>query len=312
MGNSSTRALTHARFGARSRRSLRTRLAVLATAFAVASVTAVIDPTGVEPSEAASSPYCGRRIAKPTGGSWECTFVENFSGRQLDYTKWRPLTSEWTGAVKQECRVNTPNNVRVLNGTLRLTVRQEASPFVCNAGDTYYLSQYTAGGITSAGLFSQAYGRFEIRAKFPEGTVAGLHSAIWLWPQEMAYGPVYSGEIDIAEFRTALPDRVVPTVHYVDDGTPQQKTNWRCFVDRPDAFHRYVVEWTPETLTFLYDDQVCLVNDWSPAPPLVKPQPFDRPFFLILNQSLAGPLAFDPATAPLPGTMQVDWVRVWS
>ena len=36
--------------------------------------------------------------------------------------------------------------------------------------------------VTTYNRFSQAYGRFEIRAKFPAATVQGLQSAFWLWP----------------------------------------------------------------------------------------------------------------------------------
>lgn len=310
MGNPGSRALARVRTHASRRFS--TRLGTVAVTLVAAGLGVALTPPGGEPSQAALfNPQCGKRIAKPGGGAWDCVWYDNFSGKQLDRTKWRPLTSDWTGAVKTECRVNDPDNIRVANGSLRLTVRKEHEPFVCRSGDTTYVSQYTAGAVTTAGLFSQAYGRFEIRARFPDGKVAGLHSAIWMWPQEMKYGPA-SGEIDIAEFRTGWPDRVTPTVHYYDDGTDQNKTNWRCFIDRPEDWHSYALEWTPQTLTFVYDGEVCLVNDWSPAAPLHKPQPFDRPFFLVLNQSLAGTNVFDAATAPLPGTMRIDWVRVWS
>ncbi len=42
------------------------------------------------------------------------------------------------------------------------------------------------------------YGRFSVRAKLPKGR--GLWPAIWMLPQEMAYGMwAASGEIDIME-----------------------------------------------------------------------------------------------------------------
>jgi hypothetical protein len=45
---------------------------------------------------------------------------------------------------------------------------------------------------------------------------------------------------------------------------------------------------------------------------LVKPQPFDQPFFVALTQALGqNGNAFDPNTTPLPATTQVDHVRVW-
>jgi hypothetical protein len=56
-----------------------------------------------------------------------------------------------------------------------------------------------------------------------------------------------------------------------------------------------------------------VADSWNPAAPLVKPQPFDQPFFINLTQALGiGANLFDPATTPLPATTQVDYVRVWS
>ncbi|MDP3889730.1 glycoside hydrolase family 16 protein [Nocardioides sp.] len=268
-------------------------------------------PVGLTASSAAPPPDCGGVLSKSTGGVWKCTFVDHFSGQSVDTEKWIALETRRTGGRKEECRVDSPHNIAVADGTLRLTVREEAEPFVCESPTGDYTTRYTAGGVTSATRFSQTYGRFEIRAKFPSAKVQGLHSALWMWPQERRYGDL-SGEIDIAEFRTLGHDRVVPTVHYRDDGTDANKTNWWCYVENADQFHTYAVEWTPETMTFLYDGQVCLVNRWSPAAPLKRPQPFDEPYFLIMNQSLGEYLnAFDPAITPLPATMEIDYVKVW-
>ena len=47
----------------------------------------------------------------------------------------------------------------------------------------------------------QTYGRFDIRARFPEVTLPGSQGALWMTPYQNLYGlwPL-SGEIDIAEF----------------------------------------------------------------------------------------------------------------
>jgi hypothetical protein len=52
--------------------------------------------------------------------------------------------------------------------------------------------------------------------------------------------------------------------------------------------------------------------DWEPAAPLVKPQPFDQPFVINLNQSLGlGHNQFDARVTPLPASTEIDYVRVW-
>jgi beta-glucanase (GH16 family) len=222
------------------------------------------------------------------------------------------MTTEATGVNLADCRVNTPETIRVSGGYLHLTVFDTGEPFVCASANGDYSTQYAAGAVSTGRKFSQAYGRFEIRAAMPDVTVAGLHSAIWMWPQDQRYGSL-SGEIDINERRTSIPDKAVPTVHYTDDGTAGPKTSWDCIIDRPQDFHTYVLEWTKTKVTFIYDGKVCLSHEWQPAAPLIKPQPFDERYFLILNQDLGyGSNALVPGVTPLPATMKVDYVRVWS
>lgn len=283
------------------------------TVLILAALAAVVVPAGVAGSSASPRPNCGPRVAKPAGGFWQCTFDDEFNGHTLDGTAWTPVLTARTGVPTTECRVDSPNNISVSGGTLQLTVRKEAAPFVCSSPTGDYTTQYTGGAVSTYGKHAQAYGRFAIRAKFPATTVAGLHSAIWMWPQQLVYGDA-SGELDIAEFRTAMADRVVPFIHYLSDGTDPAVTSYRCLVADPGTFHDYVMEWSPDSIRFLYDGQLCLENDhWQPSAPLTMPEPFDQPFALILNQSLGtGGNAFDPSVTPLPATMEVDWVRMWS
>jgi beta-glucanase (GH16 family) len=255
-------------------------------------------------------PDCGAWVAKSTGGFWKCTFVDNFSGTTLDPTKWSPMVTSGTGVVSPECRVAGDNNIKVQSGFLRLTVRRETAPFSCKTPGGSYSTQYTGGAVTTYNKFSQAYGRFEIRARFPDAKVRGLHSAVWMWPQTMKYGGA-SGELDIAEFRTVIPDRVIPYVHY--NGADRSATNNFCMVSRPEAFHSYVMEWTVDTITVKYDGQACLVHSWQPSAPLLTPQPFDQPFAMILNQGLGHDAnSVDTGLTTLPASMYVDYVRVWS
>ncbi len=142
--------------------------------------------------------------------------------------------------------------------------------------------------VTTWKRFSQTYGRFEIKARMPDVKVAGIHSAIWLWPQDEAKrgGKPMAGEIDIAEYYSVHPDRLIPYVHYTPAAPDPAVTNNECLVDDPAAWHTYLLEWTPKTLTISYDGKTCLVNSWNPAAPLAKPAPFDQPFIIALTQSL--------------------------
>jgi beta-glucanase (GH16 family) len=166
---------------------------------------------------------------------------------------------------------------------------------------------------TAMGRFSQTYGRFEIRAKVSAARVTGLQSSLWLWPVDSSrYAPASSGEIDIAEMFSQYGDRAVPYIHYKPFLVDAFATNTLCFISNLAAFHTYTLEWTETSLRITYDGKTCLVNNWNPADPLEKPQPFDQPFFILLTQALGvGSNEFDPDGTPLPATTEVDYVRAW-
>lgn len=290
----------------------RLRVGLAVAVLAAGALGAVALPGTVSSSTAATAPYCGPTVLKSNGTPWTCTFADEFGGWRLDRNKWTPLTTAHTGIRSQECRVDETANLQVWRGALRLTVRKERAPVTCHAGSTSYNTWYTGAGVSTGQKFSQKYGRFEIRAAFPRLKVKGLHSALWMWPQATKYASHLSGEIDIAEFRTGVPDRVVPTLHYLGEAD-DWASNWNCYVYAPERYHTYGLEWTPTSMTFRYDGRVCWSHSWKPAAPLTNPSPFDEPFFLIMNQSLGSGLnnAFDPATTTLPGSMYVDYVHAW-
>jgi beta-glucanase (GH16 family) len=110
-------------------------------------------------------------------------------------------------------------------------------------------------------------------------------------------------------------------VHFVQ--TPTSKTGGGKACDVPTAttaYHTYTLEWTPQTLTFIYDDATCWVTTWSPmsryAPRgSTAPTPFDQPFYLIINLAVGD--YHTPRNQPdrrtvFPAVMSVDYIRVWS
>jgi beta-glucanase (GH16 family) len=256
----------------------------------------------------------GVRTVRWTGGTWRCTFSDDFDGPALDHSKWAVTQTGHTGfRFGGECYLDDAANVSVKGGRLDLTVRSVGKPFTCRSTVDAFRTRYTGAMITTAKRLEQAFGRFEVRARFLTAKVTGLHSAIWLWPSARTYGAwPRSGEIDIAEYYTHDPDRVIPTVHYASGRKDPTATNTRCLVATPNRFHTYAAEWTPDAITITIDGRSCLSTRWDRPGPLQKPAPFDRPFHLNLTQALGvGQNAFDPGNTPLPASMQVDHVRVW-
>ena len=271
------------------------------------------------PDAVAAEPNCGgATVLTGPDGSWECTFGDEFDGGSLDQSKWIAQRTETSGYTNGQtaCFVDSPGNISVSGGSLKLTARKEAAPFACTDPHGDFETQYTSGMVSTAeGRFSQAFGRFEVRAKVSSAQVKGLHSAFWLWPVDPTkYGSTHpaSGEIDIAELYSLFPDRAIPYIHY-DQATPDLSvTNNHCMISNPDEFHTYAVEWTSSEIEVIYDGGTCLVHTWNPAPPLNNAQPFDQPFIIALTQALGiGTNQFEPETTPLPATTEVDYVRVW-
>jgi beta-glucanase (GH16 family) len=268
-------------------------------------------------------------LLKADGTAWVCTFDDEFTGASLDRSKWLVQTTAASGFHSgAECFVDSPNNVAVADGTLRLTVRKESAPFTCATPSGSYSTQYTSGTVNGFDRFSQTYGRFEVRAKLPSTAIKGLQETLWLWPVDQTkYGlwPL-SGEIDFGEFYSQYAGWNIPYLHYgLLQSTVSWATNTNVYTALPApnnqpgmvcsydtaAFNTYAVIWEPGRITLQVNGQNCIVDNYL-ANNLTGAQPFDQPFFIALTQALGiNGNAFVDGTTPLPATTEVDYVRVW-
>lgn len=157
--------------------------------------------------------------------------------------------------------------------------------------------RYTSAMISSWGSFSQRYGLFEVRAKFPAGK--GLWPAFWLLPDNSGGPP----ELDVFEFLGHTPTTLHTTFHSIARGRRAGGTREVRTVNLTEAFHTYGVEWTPQTLIYYLDD-VEVARFPTPAD-------MHRPMYMIANLAIGGswPGAPDAYTV-FPATLQIDWVRV--
>jgi beta-glucanase (GH16 family) len=290
------------------------------------------DPTATptDPTTTPAGPDCGGTAPlKANGSPWVCTFDDEFDGTSVDRSNWLVQTTAASGFHSgAECFVDSPNNVAVAGGTLRLTVRKESAPFTCTSPSGGYSSQYTSGTINGYGRFNQTYGRFEVRAKLPNTSVKGLQETLWLWPvnsTKYGYWPA-SGEIDFAEFYSLYNGWNIPYLHYsLLQSTVNWATNSNVYTALPapnnqpgmtcsynkGAFNTYTVLWQPGRITLQVNGQNCIVDNYA-ASNATDAAPFDQPFFLALTQALGvGGNAFVDGTTPLPATTEVDYVRIW-
>jgi len=242
------------------------------------------------------------------------TWRDEFVGNAIDRSRWtfdigtgadRGLTG-W-GNNELEYYTDRTQNASVADGMLRITALKE----------NYAGSAYTSARMTTRGLFSQAGGRFEIRAALPLGR--GLWPAIWMLPEADAYGGwAASGEIDIMEARGQQPGRVEGTIHY--GGSWPANTQSGSIYTFPggqsiSAFNTYALEWdiapTPVMRWYVNDVIYGSKTDWWSSGG-AYPAPFDQPFHLLLNLAVGGNYVGSPdSSTPFPATMKVDYVRAY-
>lgn len=263
---------------------------------------------------ARSAPSCGRRqFTKPDGTPWVCTFAEEFDGKRLNRKRWQKVVTRTSGT---ECFRGGKANVKVAKGKLRLTARKLRKRIRCASPHGNFRTRYTSGSITTHGLFSQTYGRFQVRAKFPKSKVRGLQSAIWMTPQTPIYGAwPRSGEIDIVEHYTRHHRRAIPYLHYMFGfpATPNtSQTNNHCKLRKPAKFHTYVLLWEPGRIRVSIDGRRCLDHRVDPMSSWQSPQPFDHPFVFNLTHLLGVKTnKFSAKRTELPSTFVVDHWRAW-
>ena len=193
-----------------------------------------------------------------------------------------------------------PENIKVEDGMLHITAVEES----------FMGSGYTSARITTKGLFSKQYGRFEARIKLPWGQ--GIWPAFWLlgdnidtvgWPQ--------CGEIDIMEYRGQEPTIVHGSLHGpgYSGGNPITKS-YELQNDRFDTdFHIFGIEWGEGYINFYVDD--VLYNQITPAD-VTGEWVYDHEFFIIMNLAVGGSFPGSPnENTVFPQTMLVDYVRVY-
>lgn len=264
------------------------------------------------PAPAGPSDACGPQPRRADGSYWSCTFADEFSGTELDRSRWAPQTVFSSGDKlgRYACYRDHPDNISVSGGALHLTLRREDRPILC-LRNGLLPTPYSSGMVSTYRLFSQQYGRFEARYANTGTVVPGLQETFWLWPDDRYQKPLdlwpAAGEIDVAETYSQHPDLAIPFLHYTwnDNGgpVPGRNTAWNCRALR-GGYNTYTLEWTPSRIEIFVNGTSCLVNTSGD-------KAFQKPYIVSLTMLLgsSGNKASD--ATPLPASMSVDYVRVW-
>ena len=188
--------------------------------------------------------------------------------------------------------------------------RKDQNPFFLLPGEGLVIRlQKTPGGWYSGVLatvdgkgqgFSQQYGYFELRAKFP--AVAGTLPAFWLLNKEALSRHAPAAEIDVVESYMIAPAYINTTLH---DWAPPVRTlshHLARVADLSDGFHTFGMLWTATTMTFSCDGKVI---DTEPTPAVMK-----QPYYPIIDLGLGG--GWPTKGMPPYADMIIRYVRVYA
>ena len=246
-----------------------------------------------------------RAADNPAG--WELVWSDEFDGNSLDRLKWE-FEVNARGGGNRELQYYVTNNVRVRDGFLTIEARRQ---HYTGAEGT---REYTSSRIRTRRKGDWLQGRFDIRAKLPQGK--GMWPAIWMLPTDQRYGGwPHSGEIDIMELLGHEPKRVHGTLHYANERR-RHASSGKDFVlptgSFAEDFHVFRLDWEPTAMRWYVDDKSYhTTTNWSSGTNSF-PAPFDRRFHLLLNVAVGGNWPGNPdATTLFPQAMVVDYVRVY-
>lgn len=268
---------------------------------------------------------------------WRLVWAEEFDGSWLDRRRWEPQVGNgffhgpsgtfipgW-GNNELQYYTDRPANLEVSGGCLRIRALRESRD-----GCEYTSARLRTLSATGKPLFAQRYGRFEVRARAPEGK--GLWAAVWMLPVEETYGPwPASGEIDLMETVGDRAGEYLGSLHF-GSSFPERSHVTHTHGLPAEAgigeFHVYGLEWEPGEVRWLLDGEVwarqrewfsCSRRDGGRGlPPRDAadchplPAPFDQPFHLLVNLAVGGGLPGPPdESTRFPAELAVDYIRVY-
>ncbi len=247
-------------------------------------------------------PYIFTQRKHSAKRDWKIVWEDNFSGTELDTTKWTKIPSNNADWGKHMSNHNECYSVLDGNISLKGIVNYENSidprPFL-------------TGGIYTKGNFAFQYGKIEIRAKL--GSAKGAWPAIWLLAENDKYGDYpKNGEIDIMEHLN-YDDIIYQTVHSyytLEFKKTEKPLSYSTTKFNSNEFNVFGLEWHPDKLIFTLNGVETFVY------PKIKDVdelqwPFDQPFYILIDQQLGGKWVGQINPDDLPVQMTVDYVRVY-
>lgn len=250
------------------------------------------------------------RPARPA--HYVLVFEDNFDvGDRPDPARWR-FERGFIRNREAQFYTDRPENCRIEDGRLIIEARRERFPTGRqNPDGTEQFAEYTSASVETL-PHAWTYGFIEVRAKIP--SAVGTWPAIWtLGTNRREVGWPACGEIDIMEHVGHDPHRLHGTIHTAAYNHVKGTQRGASFhVDHPENdFHTYAVHWTPDGITFIFDD-----TPYFHFPNQGKTDaewPFDKPQYLKLNLAIGGAWGGQKGIddRAFPHRFEIDYVRVY-
>lgn len=241
--------------------------------------------------------------------TWELVWSDEFESDELNTEIW----SFQTGTGANYGLINWGNNEQQFYTDREENLYLQDGKLHIRALDEFHVNRdYTSARIRTINQGDWTYGKFEVRAKLPEGQ--GLWPAIWMMPTDDVYGHwPQSGEIDIMELLGHEPNKTYGSVHYGPVWPNNQFRTGSLTLSEgsfSEDFHVFSIIWTEGMIRFFVDEQLYfLVTPNHLAP---HHWPFDQDFHFLLNVAVGGHWpGYPDETTQFPQEMIVDYVRVY-
>ncbi|MCB0281668.1 MAG: glycoside hydrolase family 16 protein [Calditrichaeota bacterium] len=240
---------------------------------------------------------------KTESEKWLLTWQDEFNDSQIDMSKWTYDTGgHGFGNNEWQYYTNRSQNSFIDDTCLVIEARRES----------FEGSDYTSARLKTQSLAQWQYGKFEIRAKLPQGQ--GIWPAIWMLGSNIStVGWPACGEIDIMEMigGSGRENTVHGTIHWKSEndehaqfGSPFALSSGRF----SDKFYTYAIEWSDQKIEWFINGIKYLEADITPA----ALSEFHHGFFMILNVAVGGNWpGYPDGTTVFPQRMYVDYVRVY-
>lgn len=277
-------------------------------------------------------------VLNPTIGN--LLYEENFN--ILDSSVWNSVDGDGCeiglcGWGNQELEYYSPNNLSIVNVPFEPATKALA---IQARRETKGTHSFTSGKIDSANKLQVKYGMIEFRMSTPQvGT--GLWPAGWMLGTSLATWPS-KGELDIMEMGHSAAGMAnaglagsdinsytaANAIFYAaaacstGNASCAASTAWltkNAYVASTPLTNRFVkyrMYWTDAQIRFtVIDNNVEHDMYTTPIPITAESSEFQAPFYFLFNLAVGGAFtdAANPSqvTAPLPGTMYIDYIRVY-